>query len=365
MLIGPARALPRCELRRCCGSSHGTDAIELMSRGDPAIEERSAQASREVRTVLDATGRPFRCRLRKIVSRRAGTIVWRAKASQRTALGDDRTRQTSVSADRRRMALASSLRAVTLAARKACAGRTGGAHRFGAIAAMAATIHPAAAHRGAPIRYSHPRWIDADSLGLDGGALSGIGLKDCTLGRRPAPASAGPSTHQSEPARPRGRRRVRGERPRGGCGRGHAEPRRATEPHHETVVLLLAEDLMLALRAAADISRRSTLSAVIRDRDERDGTCSGGRELLAGAGYSAARRSGNRIHIDEAQLTSRNAATRHCRSRKCSRQRPSQLCPQLDVTADAKERGLLIPPASWCSPPRPLSRPPLIIDRVR
>jgi hypothetical protein len=223
-------------------------------------------------------------------------------------------------------------------------------------------------------------WIDRlDSLGLDGGALSELGLKDCTLvvedqrnGKRwsfghinlslTRPMEGGVafavnstgadglwSLTATVTPKPDGRRTI------------------------ETVIRDVSpKDLMLALRAdGGQFSADVPLSAVLRAEIERDGTLQllEGR-ILAGAGEFGSRDDADsRIHIDEAQLNLRwNAATRQLQMPLDAQSGPSRInfMAQLDVPEAAGApwtlsvpRGLIV----LASADRTRD-PPLIIDRV-
>ncbi len=223
-------------------------------------------------------------------------------------------------------------------------------------------------------------WIDRlDSLGLDGGTLSEIGLKDCTLvvddqrsGKRwtferinlslTRPQEGGVafavnstgadglwSLTATVTPKPDGRRTI------------------------ETVIRDVSpKDLMLALRSSdGQFSADVPLSAVIRAEIERDGTLQSleGR-VLAGAGYFGSRDDPeSRIHIDEAQLNLRwNPSTRQLQMPLDVQSGPSRISfmAQLDVPEDAGApwslnipRGLIV----FASADRSRD-PPLIIDRV-
>ncbi|MEA2875143.1 MAG: hypothetical protein QOF14_339 [Hyphomicrobiales bacterium] len=223
-------------------------------------------------------------------------------------------------------------------------------------------------------------WIDRlDSLGLDGGALSELGLKDCTLvvedqrnGKRwsfghinlslTRPMEGGVafavnstgadglwSLTATVTPKPDGRRTI------------------------ETVIRDVSpKDLMLALRAGdGQFSADVPLSAVLRAEIERDGTLQllEGR-ILAGAGEFGSRDDADsRIHIDEAQLNLRwNAATRQLQMPVDAQSGPSRVnfMAQLDVPEAAGApwtlsipRGLIV----LASADRTRD-PPLIIDRV-
>src|SRR4051812_27191358 len=223
-------------------------------------------------------------------------------------------------------------------------------------------------------------WIDRlDSLGLDGGSLSEIGLKDCTLvvedergGKRwsfehinlslTRPQEGGVafavnstgadglwSLTATVTPKPDGRRTI------------------------ETVIRDVSpKDLMLALRASdGHFSADVPLSAVIRAEIERDGTLQllEGR-ILAGTGYFGSRDDpDSRIHVDEAQLNLRwNPATRQLQMPLDAQSGPSRVnfLAQLNVpdTAGAPwtftvPRGLIVLASADRS-----RDPPLIIDRV-
>ncbi len=223
-------------------------------------------------------------------------------------------------------------------------------------------------------------WIDRlDSLGLDGGTLSEIGLKNCTLvvedqrhGKRwtfdninlslTRPQEGGVafavnstgagglwSLTATVTPKPDGRRTI------------------------EAVVRDVSpKDLMLALRAGdGHFDASAPLSAVLRAEIERDGTLQllEGR-VLAGAGYFGSRDDpDSRVQIDEAQLNLRwNRATRQLQMPLEVQAGPSRVSfmAQLDVPAEAGApwtlaipRGLVV----FASADRSRD-PPLIIDRV-
>ena len=235
--------------------------------------------------------------------------------------------------------------------------------------------------RSRPIRSRpcSPGSTVSTSLGLDGGTLSEIGLKDCTLvvddqryGKRltferinlslTRPQEGGVafavnstgagglwSLTATVTPKPDGRRTI------------------------ETVIRDVSpKDLMLALRAGdGHFDANVPLSAVIRAEIERDGTLQSmeGR-ILAGAGYFGSRDDAeSRVHIDEAQLVLRwNPATRQLQMPFDAQSGPSRvnLLAQLDVPAEAGApwtlsipRGLVV----FASADRSRD-PPLIIDRV-
>ena len=223
-------------------------------------------------------------------------------------------------------------------------------------------------------------WIDRlDSLGLDGGSLSEIGLKDCTLvvddqrsGKRltferinlslTRPQEGGValavnstgsgglwSLTATVTPKPDGRRTI------------------------ETVIRDVSpKDLMLALRKGdGQFSADVPLSAVIRAEIERDGKLQLMEgKILAGAGHFGSRDDPeSRIHIDEAQLNLRwNAATRQLQMPLDVISGPNRVNfpAQLDVPEDTNApwvmtipRGLVV----FASADRTRD-PPLIIDRV-
>jgi len=223
-------------------------------------------------------------------------------------------------------------------------------------------------------------WIDRlDSLGLDGGSLAEIGLKDCTLvvedqrnGKRwsfehinlslTRPADGGValavnstgadglwSATATVTPKPDGRRTI------------------------ETVIRDVSpKDLMLAMRLAdGHFSADVPLSAVIRAEIERDGTLQvlEGR-VLAGTGDFGSRGDpDSRIHIDEAQLNLRwNPATRQLQLPLDALSGPNRVnfLAQLEVPQQPNApwmlsipRGLIVLASADRS-----REPPLIIDRV-
>src|SRR5947209_2633256 len=223
-------------------------------------------------------------------------------------------------------------------------------------------------------------WVDKlDSLGLDGGSLAEIGLKDCTLviedqrnGKRwgfehinlslTRPADGGValavnstgadglwSATATVTPKPDGRRTI------------------------ETVIRDVApKDLMLAMRVAdGHFSADVPLSAFIPPEIERDGTLQllEGR-ILAGTGDFGSRGDpDSRIHIDEAQLNLRwNPATRQLQLPLDALSGPNRVnfLAQLDVPQQPNTpwvlsipRGLIV----LASADR-LREPPLIVDRV-
>src|SRR5947209_13083686 len=163
-------------------------------------------------------------------------------------------------------------------------------------------------------------WIDRlDSFGLDGGRLSEIGLKDCTLvvddqrsGKRWSFEHINPSL-----TRPQEGGVAFAVNSTGADGLWSLTATVTPKPDGrrmiETVIRDVSpKDLMLALRhSEGHFSADVPLSAVIRAESERDGRLQllEGR-ILAGAGYFGSRDDpDSRIHIDEAQLNLRwNAA---------------------------------------------------------
>jgi hypothetical protein len=223
-------------------------------------------------------------------------------------------------------------------------------------------------------------WIDRlETLGLDGGTLSEIGLKDCTLvvedqrhGRRltferinlsltrpqeggvafavNSTGAGGPwSLTATVTPKPDGRRTI------------------------EAVIRDVSpKDVMLALRAGDEhFDATAPLSAVLRAEIERDGTLQllEGR-VLAGSGYFGARDdTDSRVQIDEAQLNLRwDAANRVLQMPFDAASGPSRVnfMAQLEVPSEpgvpwtfSIPRGLVV----FASAERSRD-PPLIIDRV-
>jgi len=223
-------------------------------------------------------------------------------------------------------------------------------------------------------------WIDRlDSLGLDGGTLSEIGLKDCTLvvddqrhGKRwsfehinlslTRPAEGGVSFAVNST---------------GADGLWSLTATVTPKPDGRRTIEMVVrdvspKDLMLALRASDDhFSADAPLSAVLRAEIERDGTLQTleGR-ILAGAGYIGSRDDAeSRIHIDEAQLNLRwNAATRKLQMPLDAQSGPSRVnvAAELDVPADHNAPWTFsVPRAVLVFASADRSREaPLIIDRV-
>ncbi len=223
-------------------------------------------------------------------------------------------------------------------------------------------------------------WIDKlNSLGLDGGTLSEIGLKDCTL----AVEDQRNGKHWSfehinlSLTRP----------PEGGIAfavnstgadglwslTATVTPKPDGRRTIETVIRDVSpKDLMLALRIPeghffADVP----LSAVIRSEIERDGTLQvlEGR-VLAGAGDFGSRGDADsRVHLDEAQVNLRwNPATHTLQMPIEAQSGPSRvnLVAQLEVPDQSGKawtlaipRGVIVLASADRS-----SDPPLIIDRV-
>src|SRR4051812_766869 len=223
-------------------------------------------------------------------------------------------------------------------------------------------------------------WVDKlDSLGLDGGSLAEIGLKDCTLviedqrnGKRwgfehinlslTRPADGGValavnstgadglwSATATVTPKPDGRRTI------------------------ETVIRDVSpKDVMLALRLSeGQFSADVPLSAVIRAEIERDGRLQvlEGR-LLAGAGDFGPRGDADsRVHIDEAQLNLRwDPATRQLKMPLDAQSGPSRISLMAQMDAPDRpggpwtfsiSRGIIV----FASADRSRD-PPLIIDRV-
>jgi hypothetical protein len=223
-------------------------------------------------------------------------------------------------------------------------------------------------------------WIDRlDSLGLDGGSLAEVGLKDGSLvvdDRRNGKQLAFEHIHLSL-TRPQEGGVAFAVNSTGADGLwsliATVTPKPDGRRTIEAVVRDVSpKDLMLALRIgdgkfAADVP----LSGVLRAEIERDGTPQmiEGR-ILAGAGYiGAIEDRDNRIPIDEAQLNLRwNAATRQLLLplEAVSGASRVSLLGQLDVPAERDAPwGLSIVRGGLALAPAPNAREaPLIIDRV-
>src|SRR2546423_11928599 len=223
-------------------------------------------------------------------------------------------------------------------------------------------------------------WIDRlDSLGLDGGSLSEIGLKDCTLVVEDQRAGKRWSFEHINLSltRPQGGGVAFAVNSTGADGLWSLTATVTPKPDGrrtiETVIRDVSpKDLMLALRASdGHFSADVPLSAVIRAEIERDGTWQllEGR-ILAGAGYFGANDDpDSRIHIDEAQLNLRwNASTRQLQMPLDAQSGPSRvnLMVQIDVPEGAGAPwSLTIPRGLIVLASADRSRdPPLIIDRV-
>ena len=223
-------------------------------------------------------------------------------------------------------------------------------------------------------------WIDRlDSLGLDGGTLSEIGLKNCTLvvedqrhGKRWTFDNINLSL-----TRPQEGGVAFAVNSTGAGGLWSLTATVTPKPDGRRTIEAVVRDvsprdLMLALRAGdGHFDASAPLSAVVRAEIERDGTLQllEGR-ILAGAGYFGSRDDpDSRVQIDEAQLNLRwNPATRQLQMPLDVQAGPSRVSfmAQLDVPAEAGTpwtvaipRGLVV----FASADRSRD-PPLIIDRV-
>src|SRR3954452_296573 len=223
-------------------------------------------------------------------------------------------------------------------------------------------------------------WIDRlDSLGLDGGSLAEIGLKDCTLvvedqrnGKRWSFEHINLSL-----TRPADGGVALGVNSTGADGRWSATATVTPKPDGrrtiETVIRDVSpKDLMLALRMSdGHFSADVPLSAVIRAEIERDGTLQvlEGR-VLAGTGDFGSRGDpDSRIHIDEAQLNLRwSPATRQLQLPLDALSGPNRVnfLAQLEVPQQPNApwvlsipRGLIVLASADRS-----REPPLIVDRV-
>ena len=223
-------------------------------------------------------------------------------------------------------------------------------------------------------------WIDRlDSLGLDGGSLSEIGLKDGTLivddqrhGKRWTFEHINLGLTRTQDG---GVAFAVNSTGAGGLWSLTATvtPKGDGKRTIETVIRDVSpKDLMLAMRATdAHFDASAPLSAVLRAEIERDGTLQAmeGR-ILAGAGYFGSRDDpDSRVQIDEAQLNLRwNPATRQLEMPLDVRSGPSRVSflAHLDVPADTGTPWTFAIPAGrviFASADRSQD-PPLIIDRV-
>ena len=223
-------------------------------------------------------------------------------------------------------------------------------------------------------------WIDRlDSLGLDGGSLSEIGLKDGTLivddqrhGKRWTFEHINLGLTRTQDG---GVAFAVNSTGAGGLWSLTATvtPKGDGKRTIETVIRDVSpKDLMLAIRATdTHFDASAPLSAVLRAEIERDGTLQAmeGR-ILAGAGYFGSRDDpDSRIQIDEAQLNLRwNPATRQLEMPFDARSGPSRVSflAHLDVPADAATPLIFAIPAGrviFASADRSQD-PPLMIDRI-
>ena len=223
-------------------------------------------------------------------------------------------------------------------------------------------------------------WIDKlDSLGLDGGALAEVGLKDCTLvveDQRSGKRWSFEHINMSL-TRPRDGGVAFAVNSTGADGLWSIIATVTPQPDGrrmiETVVRDVSpKDLMLALRMDdSQFSADVPLSAVLRAEIARDGTLQQleGR-IVAGSGVLGIRDDADsRIQIDEAQLSLRwSAAARQLMMPLDVRSGASRvsLLGQLDVPTDANgpwrlaiPRGVL----AFASADRS-NEPPLILDRI-
>ena len=223
-------------------------------------------------------------------------------------------------------------------------------------------------------------WIDRlDSLGLDGGSLSEIGLKDGTLivddqrhGKRWTFEHINLGLTRTQDG---GVAFAVNSTGAGGLWSLTATvtPKGNGKRTIETVIRDVSpRDLMLAIRATdAHFDANVPLSAVLRAEIERDGTLQAmeGR-ILAGMGYFGSRDDpDSRIHIDEAQLSLRwNPTTRQLEMPLDARSGPNRVSvlAHLDVPADAATPLTFTIPAGrviFASADRSQD-PPLMIDRI-
>jgi hypothetical protein len=223
-------------------------------------------------------------------------------------------------------------------------------------------------------------WIDRlDSLGLDGGSLSEIGLKDCTLvveDQRNGKHWSFEHINLSltRPAEGGGALAVNSTGADGlWSATATVTPKGDGRRTVETVIRDVSpKDLMLALRMSdGHFSADVPLSAVIRAEIERDGTLQAleGRVLAGTGDFGSTGDPDSRIHIDEAQLNLRwNPATRQLQIPLDAQSGPSRVgfMAQIDVPQQAGDpwtfsipRGIIV----FASADRSRD-PPLIIDRV-
>ena len=223
-------------------------------------------------------------------------------------------------------------------------------------------------------------WIDRlDSLGLDGGSLSEIGLKDGTLivddqrhGKRWTFEHINLGLTRTQDG---GVAFAVNSTGAGGLWSLTATvtPKGDGRRTVEAVVRDVSpKDLMLALRATdTHLDASAPLSAVLRAEIERDGTLQAMEgKILAGAGYFGSRDDpDSRVQIDEAQLNLRwNPASRQLEMPLDVRAGPSRvsLLAHLDVPADAATPWNFAIPAGriiFASADRSQD-PPLLIDRI-
>jgi hypothetical protein len=223
-------------------------------------------------------------------------------------------------------------------------------------------------------------WIDRlDSLGLDGGTLAEIGLKDGTLivdDQRHDKRWTFEHINLSL-TRPQEGGIAFAVNSTGADGLWSLTATVTPKPDGKRTIEAVIrdvspKDLMLALRASdTHFTADAPLSAVLRAEVARDGTLQSldGR-ILAGAGYFGSFADPeSRIHIDDAQLNLRwNAATRQLEIPFEARSGPSRVAfmAELAVPAEAgapltlsMPRGLVVLASADRS-----QDPPLIIDRI-
>ena len=359
-----------------------------------AIEERLGGGHRvEVGGTLlerDETGRSS-LRLRDVVVRDAqGTVVASAPKAEVGLIGSSLLTTGRIQADRLSLigaAMALRIDAVGQVDIRASAGEPAPATpSITSSVAIASAVASPSDRSLPPVEVTADplaavlAWIERlDSLGLDGGSLSEIGLKDGTLivddqrhGKRWTFEHINLGLTRTQD---------------GGVsfavnstGAGGLWSLTATVTQKgggkrtiETVIRDVSpKDLMLAMRATdAHFDASAPLSAVLRAEIERDGTLQAmeGR-ILAGAGYFGSRDDpDSRVQIDEAQLNLRwNPATRQLEMPLEVRSGPSRVSflAQLDVPADtAAPWNLAIPGGRVIFASADRSQdPPLILDRV-
>ena len=374
--------------------SAGSISINMMTPWlTSAIEERLGGGHRvEVGGTLlerDETGRSS-LRLRDVVVRDAqGTVVASAPKAEVGLIGSSLLTTGRIQADRLSLigaAMALRIDAIGQVDIRATAGDPAPTHSITSSVAIASAVASPSDRSLPPVEVTADplaavlAWIDRlDSLGLDGGSLSEIGLKDGTLivddqrhGKRWTFEHINLGLTRTQDG---GVSFAVNSTGAGGLWSLTATvtPKGGGKRTIETVIRDVSpKDLMLAMRATdAHFDASAPLSAVLRAEIERDGTLQAmeGR-ILAGAGYFGSRDDPeSRVQIDEAQLNLRwNPAKRQLEMPLDVRSGPSRVSflAQLDVPADtAAPWNLAIPGGRIMFASADRSQdPPLIIDRI-